>query len=145
MITLYLSCTWKATALVLALRSLSLYLHLTWISLFLRPLKQSQVFQGQSGCSREVHAQTTVLQQNISASFHTKAVRFTQVLLVLQSSHTKHNLDPCFHSFCLQRKSWKCGVTVTNTAISAWVSKQPDIVCLLSAPIYPKARRHIDI
>lgn len=59
-ITLYLSSMWKATALVLAIRSLSLYLHLTRISLFLH-LELSQVSRGQINCFREVLSQTVVL------------------------------------------------------------------------------------
>lgn len=74
---------WKATAFVLALRNLHLSV-IMWMSIFLQPFKLSQVFQGQPSLFREVHTQ--IGKCNICASFHSKALRFRLVLLVLSNT-----------------------------------------------------------
>lgn len=102
---------WKATALVLTLRNLDVNM-IMWMSLFLQPFKLSQVFQGQPSLFREVHTQTG--QCDISASFHSKALRFRLVLLVFSNTIWPFFF---FHRFYLQRKSCKCGVIVPRSSI----------------------------
>lgn len=65
---------------------------------------------------------TAVLQHSVSASFQ----HLSQMLLVLKSYGT----NPCLtfvSVFFACKETHKCDEDVTNTATSAWVSRQPEI------------------